>query len=216
MKRWTIFVARAVLLIFLAACVRRPPTKGLVQEEKGYLPLTFKSLPPTATATPRQPPPTWTAYPTPTITPTRLTQTPTSTPTHTPWGQITQTPTLTPTRTPTPTITPTPTGVYATGNVTIVTIFYKGSGSKEPDEYVVIRNDDTFMIQMDGWTLRDIANHVFTFPNYIMTPGNACRVYTNELHPDYCGFNFGSSSPIWGNTRDCGYLRDANGTLIDD
>lgn len=216
MKRWTIFLALVVLLIILAASVIRSPAMGLFQEDKGYLPLIFKNLPPTPTATPRQPPPTWTAYPTPTITPTSPTRTPTSKPTNTPQGQSTQTPTPTPTRTPTPTITPTPTGVYTTGNVTIVTIFYKGSGSQEPDEYVVIRNDDTFMIQVGGWTLRDEANHVFTFPNYIMTPGNACRVYTNENHPEYCGFNYSSGSGIWNNGGDCGYLRDANSTLIDD
>jgi len=115
MKRVVIFLALVVLLIILTASVLRSPAMGLFQEDKGYLPLIFKSLPPTPTATPWQPlptwqlPPTWTAYPTPTITPTRLTKTPTSTPTNTPPGQSTQTPTLTPTRTPTPTITPTPT-----------------------------------------------------------------------------------------------------------
>jgi hypothetical protein len=103
MKRWAIFLALVVLSIILTDRVIRSPAMGLFQEDKGYLPLVFKILPPTPTATP------WMAYPTPTITPTYLTRTPTSTPTHTPLGQITHTPTPTPTRTPTPTITPTPT-----------------------------------------------------------------------------------------------------------
>jgi hypothetical protein len=55
------------------------------------------------------------------------------------------TPTPTPTPTPVPSPTPTPTPVTS-GNITIVSIFYDGAGSQEPDEYVVIRNDDTRVI----------------------------------------------------------------------
>jgi hypothetical protein len=99
--------------------------------------------------------------------------------------------------------------------VNIVTIYYDGSGSQEPDEYVEIRNDDTSPIQLYNWTLRDIANHIFTFPTYVMQPGQTCRVYTNEDHPEWCGFNYHSGSAIWNNTGDCGYLRDANSTTID-
>jgi len=129
----------------------------------------------------------------------------------------THTPTSTPTSTPTP-ITPTPTNTPSpgtTGNIVIINIFYDGTGSQEPDEHVDIRNDDTRSIQLSGWTLRDEANHVFTFPNHLMTPGQVCRVYTNEDHPEWCGFNYGSGSAIWNNTGDCAYLRDSTNTLID-
>ena len=54
MKRWTIFLALVVLLIILTASVLRSPAMGLFQEDKSYLPLVFKSLPPTPTATPWQ------------------------------------------------------------------------------------------------------------------------------------------------------------------
>jgi beta-lactamase superfamily II metal-dependent hydrolase len=117
---------------------------------------------------------------------------------------------------PVPTPTPTPTPVGTTGDVTIVTIFYDGSGSQEPDEYVEIRNDDTLPIQLHNWTLSDKTNHVVIFPSYVMQPGQTCRVYTNEDHPEWCGFNYGSGSGIWNNGEDCGYLRDANSTLLDE
>jgi hypothetical protein len=49
-----------------------------------------------------------------------------------------------------------------------------------------------------------------------MEPGKVCRIYTNENHPEWCGFNYGSGSAIWNNGGDTAYLRDGNGTLIDD
>lgn len=133
---------------------------------------------------------------------------PTPTPTYTP----------TPTHTPSPTNTPTPTNTpppATTGNIVITDIFYNGSGSLEPDEYVVIRNDDTRSIQLAGWTLRDTANHVYTFPSFVMQPGQTCRIYTNEDHPEWCGFNYQSGSAIWNNSGDCAYLRNAVGVEID-
>ena len=82
----------------------------------------------------------------------RIVPTPTPPPTNTP-----PPPTNTP---PPPTNTPLPPAT--TGNVVIVDIFYDGSGHQEPDEHVDIRNDDTQPIQLNGWTLRDEANHVYT------------------------------------------------------
>ena len=126
------------------------------------------------------------------------------------------TPTYTPTPTATPTPTPTPTRPPATsGNVNIIDIFYDGSGSAEPDEFVTIRNDDSFSIQLEDWTLRDIANHVFVFPDFVMQPGQVCRVYTNEYHSLSCGFNYENGWAIWNNSGDCAYLRNSAGASID-
>ncbi len=127
--------------------------------------------------------------------------------------QATPTPTPTATIQPTnggpetPTATNTPSLPDNTGDVVIIDIFVDGAGSSEPDEYVEIRNDDTSSIQLQGWTLRDEANHVFTFPSFVMAPDQVCRVYTNENHPTWCSFNYGSGSAIWNNSGDCAYLR---------
>ena len=91
--------------------------------------------------------------------------------------------------------------------------FYSGTG---PDEYVEIRNEESFPIQLNDWTLRDAADHIFTFPSFVIQPDQVSRVYTNQNHPEWCGFNYGSGSPIWNNTGDTAYLRDSNGILIDD
>jgi hypothetical protein len=47
-----------------------------------------------------------------------------------------------------------------------------------------------------------------------MQPGQVCRVYTNEFHPEWCGFNYGRGSAIWNNSGDCAYLRDGQGNPI--
>ena len=101
-------------------------------------------------------------------------------------------------------------------NIVITTIYYDGTGNQEPDEYVELRNDDNTVIQLEGWTLRDIANHVYTFPSYAIQPGQACRVYTNVYSPEWCGFNYSSGSAIWNNTGDCAYLRDSSSTLVNE
>jgi hypothetical protein len=99
--------------------------------------------------------------------------------------------------------------------VVIRDIFQFGTGSSEPDEYVEIENDDDFPIQLKDWTLEDNEHHVFTFPSFVIQPNQTCRIYTNEIHPEWCGFSYGSGSGIWNNTTgDHAYLRDANGTFI--
>ena len=103
-----------------------------------------------------------------------------------------------------------------TGSVVIQDIFQFGTGSSEPDEFVEIENDDSSPIQLNNWTLEDEEHHVFKFPSFVINPGQVCRIYTNEYHPEWCGFNYGSGSAIWNNTGDTAYLRDGNETLIDE
>jgi competence protein ComEC len=103
---------------------------------------------------------------------------------------------------------PTPT----TEKIVIGTIFYNGTvGSAEPDEYVEIINQESYAVNVRNWTLRDQGGKVFTFPSYNMQPGQVCRVYTNENHPEWCGFNYASGSAIWNNGGDCATLRDDQG-----
>ena len=90
-----------------------------------------------------------------------------------------------------------------------------GAGQLEPDEYVEIESMDARRVNLSGWTLRDNANHIFFFPDYTMQPGEVCRVYTNEDHPEWCGFNYHNASAIWNNTGDCALLRDGSGADAD-
>jgi hypothetical protein len=199
---------KAIVLTFLCILVLAFPVyiswAATTAGTNFYLPIINKAELPTATNT--LPPPTPTnTLPPPTATNTQSPPTATNT-------QSPPTPTNTESP-PTPTWTTEP--PHNTGNVVITTIFYDGSGQNEPDEYVEIRNDDAFPIQLANWTLRDDANHIFTFPSFVIQQGQVCRVYTNQDHPESCGFNYHSGSAIWNNTGDCGYLRDSANTLID-
>jgi len=119
--------------------------------------------------------------------------------------------TPTPSRTfPTATLTPS-----HQGDLIIVRISPKGTIWQEPEEYVEIYNDGTTPVQLRDWTLRDIENHVFVFPGFVLGPQQYCRVYTNQYRPENCGFSYYSLSPIWENDGDCAYLKDSDGVLID-
>jgi len=48
---------------------------------------------------------------------------------------------------------------------------------------------------------RHEANQLFAFLSYVMEPGDRRGVYTNEDHPEWCGFSYGSGSAIWSNSR---------------
>lgn len=80
--------------------------------------------------------------------------------------------------------------------IRIDTVFADGSGANEPDEYVTLRSAANTSVALGGWTLRDNAGHIFTFPSFSLQPAQICRVYTNEDHPEWCGFNYASSSAI--------------------
>lgn len=187
-------------------------TEGLTQTAEFTPPpsSTPTIIPPTQTYTATlTPTPTLTTVPTNTTTPTNS-----STPTDTTTPSSTSTPTENPTPTPTATSTP-PQPPATSGDIRIEWILYDGAGSTETDEYVEIKNFDTNSIQVQNWTLRDIADHIYRFPEFIMEPNQVCRVYTNEIHPDFCGFSYGGPA-IWNNTGDTAYLRDSTGTAIDE
>jgi competence protein ComEC len=117
--------------------------------------------------------------------------------------------------TPLPSVTLTPTATPAEpAKVKITNIYFDGAGIAEPDEYVEIQNEDTLPVQLQGWSLSDMSDHIFYFPAYLMPPSQICRVYTNEDHPEWCGFNYGSGEAIWNNTHDTATLRDGQGNLV--
>lgn len=112
--------------------------------------------------------------------------------------------------------TPPTSPVNGNAHVIIQSIFYQGVVPKvESDEYAEIANAGSEQVTITGWRLNAGAlGQDFFFPDFIIKPGQSCRVYTNEDHPDSCGFNFRSPNPVWNNTSDCGYLYDPMGFEI--
>lgn len=104
----------------------------------------------------------------------------------------------------------------APGDVIISSIRYDGDVPQvESDEYAVITNRGGAAVNIGNWRLNaGEPDQNFTFPNFDLQPGQSCRVYTNEFHPESCGFSFGRGDAIWRNSGDCGYLYNAEGVEV--
>jgi len=102
--------------------------------------------------------------------------------------------------------------------VQITFIFYDGLVPRvESDEYVEIANLGDQPHDLVGWVLQDISEGYpsFTFPSYVLAPGERIRVYTNEIHSEWGGFSFSSGEAIWNNNDpDVAGLFDAEGNLL--
>jgi len=88
--------------------------------------------------------------------------------------------------------------------VQITYIFYDGLVPRaESDEYVEITNLGDQAQDLAHWMLMDISEGYpsFTFPAYILAPGETIRVYTNECHPEWGGFSFEYGRAIWNNSE---------------
>ena len=93
--------------------------------------------------------------------------------------------------------------------------------AKEPDEYVEISNQGTVAQDLTNWHLDSergaASGQVFHFPpRFVMRPGQVCRVYTDEMHPEWCGLSFGYGwSGVWSNNEpDAAVLVDEAGAVV--
>ena len=92
-----------------------------------------------------------------------------------------------------------------------------GNDRENPNgEWIEIVNQSDRSISMDGFTLKDAANHIYTFEGFSARPQRSFKIYSGtgadsgfEL---YWG-NVGDS--VWNNDSDSAFLRDAEGALID-
>lgn len=100
--------------------------------------------------------------------------------------------------------------------IEIADIFYDGVvPQSESDEYAEIGNLGSRSVNLEGWRLNaGEPGQDFIFPEHWIAPGQSCRVYTNEYHPESCGFSFASGVALWNNEDDCGYLYNQGGDLV--
>jgi endonuclease YncB( thermonuclease family) len=105
--------------------------------------------------------------------------------------------------------------------ITIINFHYDAEGDdcyNLNDEYVTFKNTCSFSIDMNGWTVKDEATHIYTFSTFNLGSGNSITLYTGggtntatELHWGSSGYQ---CNAIWNNDGDTLYLRDANGNLV--
>ena len=214
-RRLTHLSSSLIALLTLTACggADAAPTLALATSaprlEATFTPTSEAADPtlaPTATATSpaaSATPTTAQATATPTIEPS-----PTETPTPEPTATATDTPT--PTETPVP---PTPT--VAEGAVVITWIDYDPAVGRDADgEAVYIENQSAEPVDMTGWVLSDIAEHIYVFPPFVLQPGAQVIVHICAGEDSAEILYWGRCSAIWNNDGDTAYLYDATGRLI--
>jgi micrococcal nuclease len=92
-----------------------------------------------------------------------------------------------------------------------------GSDRENPNgEWIEITNQSSELVQMAGYTLKDEANHIYTFGDFQVKPGAAFRLYSgqgqNTARELYWGL---SGESVWNNDTDTAFLRDDQGALVD-
>jgi len=92
-----------------------------------------------------------------------------------------------------------------------------GDDRQNPNgEWIEIANQGDEPVQMQGYTLKDEANHIYTFADFVLAPGRAFRLFSgqgqNGANALYWGLR---NESVWNNGSDAAFLRDASGALVD-
>jgi hypothetical protein len=187
------------LLVLIACGGSDPPATLELRTREPVLEATLPAPTETAAATmtpARQPTATPSANP------------PTATPTATPSPTASATATMAPTATATP--PPTPTVPEGAVGVTAID-FDPAVGNDGDGETVMITNAGSDAVDLSGWTLSDIAEHVYTFPAFVLQPGASVTIHICSGEDSAEVLYWGRCSAIWNNDGDTAYLRDATG-----
>jgi hypothetical protein len=112
---------------------------------------------------------------------------------------------------------PTPTPVPS-ADVVITALFYDGVvPSVESDEYVQFENQGTTVVSLTGWKIQSVrGGQSYPFATGAsIGAGQTCRLYTNENHPEWCGFNWQrATSAQWNNQGDRANLIDGTSRIV--
>jgi micrococcal nuclease len=84
------------------------------------------------------------------------------------------------------------------------------------DEWVELTNQDDQPIDLSGFTLKDEANHIYSFESFILGPKAFVRLFSrNGIDTDYRLYWGLPNEAVWNNDGDTAYLRDQDGALVD-
>jgi len=79
---------------------------------------------------------------------------------------------------------------------------------------VEIKNTGSTSVNLKGFVLQDLAQHKFTFPDFVLDTGKTVKVYSGSGTPNSSSLYWGSKSAIWNNDGDTAYLYNNNGKLV--
>ena len=92
-----------------------------------------------------------------------------------------------------------------------------GNDNENPNgEWIEVTNQGSEPVTMTGYTLKDAANHIYTFDNFTLPVGSAFTLYSGQGQNSptelYWGYN---GESVWNNDSDTAFLRDADGRFVD-
>jgi hypothetical protein len=91
-----------------------------------------------------------------------------------------------------------------------------GSNSSLNAEWVRIKNTGSSARSLGGWTLRDPANHVYTFASgFKLAAGATVSVHTGGGSNSATHRYWGEDWYVWNNSGDKAILKNASGTVVD-
>jgi hypothetical protein len=84
------------------------------------------------------------------------------------------------------------------------------------NEWVSLVNSGSAAVNLNHYTIRDKANHVYTFGNVsIAGKGGRLWLHTGKGTNTTANRYWGSGNYIWNNDGDTAYLRNASGKAVD-
>lgn len=92
-----------------------------------------------------------------------------------------------------------------------------GPDNEDPNgEWVEIINTGTRTVDLTNFTLKDQANHIYTFPSVDLQPEQLLKLFSGQGRDNIDSLYWGlSNDAVWNNGGDTGYLRDPQGRLVD-
>jgi len=93
-----------------------------------------------------------------------------------------------------------------------------GNDAENPNgEWVEIVNEGSEAVNLGGYSLKDAATHIYTFPAFTLQPGATVRLYSGQGQDDASSLYWGfAEEAVWNNGGDSAFLRDSEGNLVDD
>ena len=83
------------------------------------------------------------------------------------------------------------------------------------DEYVILNNICSKIIELNDWTIKDEATHIYTFSNFNFDANAQVTLYTGSGQDTSTELYWGmTSTAVWNNGGDTLFLRDNNGNLV--
>jgi micrococcal nuclease len=92
-----------------------------------------------------------------------------------------------------------------------------GNDAENPNgEWVEIVNEGSEAVNLEGYSIKDEATHIYTFPALTLQSGATVRLYSGQGQDDASSLYWGLvGEAVWNNSGDSAFLRDSEGNLVD-